>query len=117
MTSPSLILFSAHTAAPETSLPPAARVLAGHPLQTVRNVFSDPTGHFHAGTWHCEPGAWRIEYTEHEFCQIIEGRVRITDEAGQATELGPGDAFVIPAGFRGIWETLVTCRKVYAIFE
>jgi len=117
MSSPTLILFNAATAAAEHSLPPAARLLAGHPLQTVRNVFSDPSGRFHAGTWTCEPGAWRIEYTEHEFCQLIEGRVRLTDDAGHSTELGPGDALVIPAGFRGVWETLTACRKVYAIFE
>lgn len=28
-----------------------------------------------------------------------------------------GDQFVIPAGFRGTWETIETCRKIYVIFE
>jgi uncharacterized protein len=30
---------------------------------------------------------------------------------------GPGSAFLIPAGFKGSWETVETLRKYYAIFE
>lgn len=117
MTSPALVRFDAPPTAGDASLPPADRLVSGHPLQTVNNVYSDPSGRFHAGTWACDVGAWRVEYTEHEFCQLLEGRVRLTDDEGRVTELGAGDAFVIPAGFRGLWETLTPCRKVYAICE
>ena len=30
---------------------------------------------------------------------------------------GPGDCFVVPAGFEGLWEVLEDARKFYAIFE
>ena len=32
-------------------------------------------------------------------------------------DLRAGDRFVIPAGFRGTWEVLETCRKIYVTFE
>ena len=40
---------------------------------------------------------------------------RLSDEAGRSREFRVGDSFVIPAGFRGIWETLASCRKHYVI--
>jgi len=43
--------------------------------------------------------------------------VRLTASDGVAAEFGRGDAFVVPAGFTGTWETLEHARKLYAIFE
>ena len=48
---------------------------------------------------------------------MLEGRVRLTDEHGVAVEYGPGDAFVVPAGFTGTWESLEPVRKRYVIYE
>ena len=62
-------------------------------------------------------GKWRVRYTENELCVITAGRVVIEREAGERTTFGPGDAFVVPAGFTGTWEVLEDCSKVYAIFE
>jgi uncharacterized protein len=56
-----------------------------------------------------------INYTEWEFCHLIEGRATITSESGEEWHLAPGDAFVIPSGFRGTWETVETVRKHYVI--
>ncbi len=56
-------------------------------------------------------------HTEHEFCVIIEGRVRIESVTGEKHELRAGDAFVVPAGFEGIWEVTEPCKKWYSIFE
>ena len=72
---------------------------------------------FHVGFWACEPGRWAVHYTEHEYCQLLEGEARIHDGQGGQLHLKPGDQFVIPAGFVGEWETLVACRKLYVIFE
>ena len=41
----------------------------------------------------------------------------LTDADGEAQEFKAGDAFVIPAGFAGTWETIEPVRKWYAIFE
>jgi uncharacterized cupin superfamily protein len=56
-----------------------------------------------------------VNYTEDEFCYILEGRVRLTDAAGKVEEYKAGDAFMIPAGFKGTWETVEAVKKFYVI--
>jgi len=83
----------------------------------VANQYADASGQFFCGLWQGTSGRWRVRYTEHEFCVILEGRVRIESPDGERHEFQAGDAFVVPAGFTGNWEVLGTCRKWYAIFE
>ena len=104
-------------AATEVSEPAADRLIAGTPKASVTNRYADDSGQFFAGDWSSDVGKWQVEYSEHEFCHLLEGHVVLTDEAGKAWRFGPGDAWVIPAGFRGTWETLEPARKRYAIFE
>lgn len=93
------------------------KMLSGSPHQAVRNAFSDPSGQFHAGFWEALPGQWRVAYTEHEYCEILDGVIVMTDDAGYAQTVRKGDRFVIEAGYRGTWEVLEPARKVYVIFE
>lgn len=93
------------------------KLLTASPAQGLVNLYSDPGDEFHCGLWQSEPGAWRVSYSEHEFCHLLSGRVRITDEAGAAMEVAAGDSFMIPAGFSGTWEVLEPARKIYVIFE
>ncbi len=87
------------------------RIKAGHPSQTVWNHYSDPSQQFHVGFWNCAPGRWAIHYTEHEYCQLLEGDVVIHDSQGGQLALKPGNQFVIPAGFVGEWETLTPVAR------
>jgi len=108
------------TSAEEESLPlDPTRLAPGSPtpVQFVRNGFTDATGRFFGGIWRSSPGAWRVSYTENELCVLTEGRVRITDDAGHSWTYGPGDCFVMPAGFQGLWEVLESAKKFYAIYE
>jgi uncharacterized cupin superfamily protein/catechol 2,3-dioxygenase-like lactoylglutathione lyase family enzyme len=91
--------------------------IEGNPKQSVWLEYQDPTGRFCTGLWASEPGAWRIAYTEQEYCRILEGRSVITDDAGHAVRVGPGDEFTIPAGFTGTWRVLEPTRKRFVIFE
>jgi uncharacterized cupin superfamily protein len=95
----------------------ASKVEAGAPVATVANQYSDAGARFHCGVWSSTPGRWRVSYTEHEFCHLLEGRVRLVGADGTAAEFGPGDAWVIPSGWRGTWETLEAARKYYVIYE
>ena len=113
----SVLLFAGLKSPIEAFLPLAEKVLAGNPQQTVANHYSDASGQFHSGEWAGEPGCWTVNYSEHEFCYLTRGHVRITDALGVITEIKPGDAFVIPAGFKGTWEVLVSAHKYYVIFE
>ena len=114
---PGIIDFSTATAVEEVSAPSPDRLIAGHPVQSVRNLFTDSTGQFFAGTWSSTPGLWRIRYTESEFCHLLAGTVRLTDAQGTSWLFAAGASFVVPAGFTGTWEVLEPARKLYAIFE
>ncbi len=101
----------------EAANPSPENILAGIPRARVANQYTDASSQFFCGMWHSNSGKWRIRYTEHEFCVMLEGRVRIEAIGGERYEFRAGDAFVVPAGFEGSWEVLEACRKWYAIFE
>jgi len=102
---------------PDLSEPPAERLISGQPELEVRNFFTDASQQFFAGRWAASRGKWRVRYTENELCVMTKGRVVIEGAQGERAVFGPGDAFVIPAGFVGTWEVLEDCAKIYAIFE
>ena len=109
---------SAHrTQAAEPADTPPERVIAGSGHARVQNAFSGEGGRFHAGHWQAEPGRLAVNYTETELCVLLVGRVRLTDESGASRDFGPGEAFVIEAGFRGTWESIGRVTKIYAILE
>lgn len=112
-----LMLFPLAGTPVEAFMPAAGKLLSGQPAQTVANHYSDASGQFHSGEWTGEPGRWRVQYTEHEFCYVTRGRIAITDAEGQTVEVKAGDAFMVPAGFVGVWEVLEAAHKFYVIFE
>lgn len=67
------------------------------------------------GIWECTPGKVPAHYSEWEFCHLISGKVILTSEKGKKWTLKKGDAFIIPAGFKGTWETVEKVRKHYVI--
>ncbi|MCF1426883.1 MAG: cupin domain-containing protein [Shewanella sp.] len=96
---------------------PVGKLIKGNPEQIVNNQYSSPCGQFHSGTWQSGPGKWNVNYTEHEFCDILEGLSIIQDKTGNSLTVAAGDKFVIPAGFQGTWEVVDQCKKIYVIFE
>jgi len=101
----------------EVSELPAERLIAGAPELQVRNFFTDSSQQFFAGRWSASLCKWRVRYTENELCVMTAGRVTIESATGERSSFGPGDAFVVPAGFVGTWEVLEDCAKIYAVFE
>lgn len=95
--------------------------VAGHAAKEIKtetqNHYTDPTEQFFAGFWSSSIGAKSVNYTEEEVCVILEGRVRLTDLNGNAKEFGAGSTFVLPAGFKGTWETLQPIKKIYVIWQ
>ncbi len=115
MTSPKIIRIGANPPAPETSRP--ANVLSGDPVTTLQNYYTDSSGRFFAGVWESTAGKWAVDYQEEELCVLLSGVARLTSTEGDAQTFRAGDAFVIPRGFKGTWETLEPLRKIYAIYE
>ncbi len=112
-----IVDFAQAGTAAEHYCPAAEKVLKGDPEQSVRNHYSSPCGQFSTGIWEGAVGQWTVNYTEHEYCEILQGVSVLRDADGNAKTVRAGDRFVIPAGFSGTWEVLETCRKVYVIFE
>ena len=112
-----VLIFPDPTTGGESYLPAAEKIIAGNPRQTLWMQYTDPTGQFCTGIWRGEPGKWRIHYTEEEFCQMTEGVSILTNDAGETFTLRAGDSFVVPKGFSGTWEVVVTSTKRFVIFE
>ena len=114
-----VILFKQQTTPAETDHPRAERKLDGNPLRTTWNHFTNDSGEVYSGVWGSEVGSWKIVFGEREdeFFYVTEGRCRVIDEAGNVSEAGPGDALVIPAGFKGVFEVVEPMKKHYVIVE
>ena len=93
------------------------KMLAGSPKQILSNHYSNPSGEFHVGFWEAEVGIWNVNYTEFEYCEILQGKIRMVDELGTEQIVSKGDRFVIEAGYKGTWDVQEYAKKVYVIFE
>ena len=62
-----------------------------------------------------DAGQGSIDYVEWEFCHFIAGKAVLTNDKGRIWTLKAGDAFIIPAGFKGTWEKVEKVRKHYVI--
>lgn len=112
---PHIIRFGTNVPAPETASPDG--VVSGNPVTTLYNYYTDVDGRFFAGVWESTSGKWRVHYTEYEFCALLAGKAIVTADDGTSETFSAGDAFVIPAGFTGTWETVESVRKLYAIYQ
>jgi len=95
----------------------AKKVIAGAPKTSTRNDYSNAKGKFHCGVWTSSKGSWNVKYGEDEFIVLLAGVVKLTPTGGKAKTYKAGDAFVIPKGFVGTWETVEPIRKYYAIAQ
>jgi uncharacterized cupin superfamily protein len=114
---PQVISFQEPGAPLESFRPAADRILAGDPAQQAAILFSSEDGRFTSGVWSCEPGSWRVVFTENEFCHLLEGVVTVIGDDGSRRTFRAGDAFATRAGFTGIWEVTEAARKWFACYE
>lgn len=84
---------------------------------TATTDFTDATGALTCGTWRSAPGRLDVNYRRNEFCLLLEGEVHLTDAAGRCEVFRAGDAFVVPAGFTGVWEMPVPVVKYYVLHD
>ena len=72
-----------------------------------------------AGVWECEVGRWRIVFpaNEQEYFFVISGLARLHGPDGVVTDIGPGQACVIPPGFVGEFEVVEPVRKHFVVVE
>jgi uncharacterized protein len=107
--------FETETAQREDFAPETDRIVRGSPNGEVRNAYESGDGEKLIGEWSCSAGAWRVHYTEWEYCRILDGMVRLTSDDGTVVEAGAGGNLVIEPGFQGLWENVTPVRKLYVI--
>ena len=112
-----IVMRSAGQSAPavETGTPRPETLLAGACKTRTWNHFTGEHDRLYCGIWESTPGKVKVDYREWEFCHFISGKAVLTNEAGKRWTLKAGDAFIIPAGFKGTWETVEKVRKHYVI--
>ena len=68
------------------------------------------------GIWECTAGDFTAERKgTTEICTILSGSVTLEVEGRDPQRFGPGDVFVTPSGWKGIWRVHETLRKHYTI--
>jgi uncharacterized cupin superfamily protein len=93
------------------------KIISGQPKSAYKILYTSKTEEFTAGIYECTAGKWKTSYAEDEFCTLIEGTVRLTNDKGEMMEFAAPDSFVIPSGFSGTWEPLSHLRKFFVIYE
>lgn len=76
------------------------------------------SGRVHTGIWEATPGEHRsIKNESLEFCHLLSGKIELIEDGQPPQSFVAGDSFVMKPGYRGIWRTLETVRKIYVIVE
>jgi len=112
-----LVLKTKGKGAPKVEVGAAdpAKLVKGKYKTKTWNHFTGEDDRLYCGIWESTPGKVQIAYEEWEFCHFIQGKAVLTNDKGKKWTLRKGDAFVIPAGFKGTWETVKKVRKHYVI--
>ncbi|MBC6440168.1 MAG: DUF861 domain-containing protein [Rhodospirillales bacterium] len=116
------ITYSTHgpadTGMPEWEKIPADALLAGDPVQSGHNYFTDETGTLTSGVWHCTPMTSKTgPYDVNEYMLVLEGAVTMIHDDGTRDTVCAGESFVIPKGTPCVWEQTEDIRKFYVIHD
>ena len=101
---------------PVASVPALERLVAGDPSFLTWALVEAKDGRVRTGIWQATPGeTLSIKGESYEFCHILDGVVELTEEGKAPLTCRKGDSFVMKPGFRGIWKTIETVRKIYVV--
>jgi hypothetical protein len=94
---------------------PAGWVLEGAPAPRGYVALPSAPGRPAAGVWECGAGRFAYRFERDETVYVLEGAVRVTDEAGHERALGPGDFAHFPRGASSVWSVAERLRKVFVL--
>lgn len=67
--------------------------------------------------WQSKAGALKVDsYPHDEFVYVLEGQLVTIDKSQTRREFKPGDTFVIPKGWAGVWEMKTDFKKLYVTY-
>jgi uncharacterized cupin superfamily protein len=90
-------------------------VVEGTPTMKTAVQHTTADGKVLSGTWQATPGTYHATYSDYEFVHMIAGRIVITPDGGAPVEVGPGDAFVVEADFKGTWKIIEAVTKHFVV--
>ena len=91
---------------------PSAEPLTGE-IMTRAKVFLDNET-VTSGTWECEPGASRWEFTTRgEVIYVLKGSMTVHEPV----TLTAGSSCIFPIGWKGVWTVHETLRKVFVVYR
>ena len=98
---------------------PSAEPLTGTILTRSQVFFTSPDEKILSGTWECEPGASRWEFTGRgEIIHVLSGRMTVQrDGEDEGVELTAGSSAVFELGWCGTWTVHETLRKVFVVYK
>ncbi|MFM7878884.1 MAG: cupin domain-containing protein [Acidimicrobiaceae bacterium] len=95
---------------------PSAEPLTGEIMTRAKVFLDNPT--VTAGTWECEPGASRWEFTTRgEVIYVLSGRMTVHQDGDDPVELTAGSSCIFPIGWKGTWTVHETLRKVFVVYR
>ena len=115
MSHPTAVRFPAPDANPSTANLDGWVVTDGTPSMKTWVQHTSHDGSMISGTWEATPGSYHATYSAYEFVHIMEGEITITPDGGTPVHVGPGDAFVIEANFKGTWKIEKAVRKHFCV--
>lgn len=88
------------------------------PVQRDNIVFTNDAGNMFVGMWDSTPFESELKpFPCHEFVQLLEGKVTITEGDGTTNHFQAGDTFFIPMGTVCSWKTTEYIKKFYSILD
>lgn len=88
------------------------------PLQHDHIIFTNDAGNMFVGMWDSTPFESESRpFPCHEFVQLLEGEVLITEADGTTHQFKAGDTFFVPMGTVCKWKTTEYIKKFYSILD
>ncbi|UNK40692.1 cupin domain-containing protein (plasmid) [Shinella sp. H4-D48] len=95
---------------------PKPTSIAGDQMEATLALWSSANGQMETGIWECTPGRFTADRSQNaEICYLLSGRVTLHNGDGTSRDIGPGEMFVLPLGWRGEWTIHEQTRKIYTM--
>jgi uncharacterized protein len=97
---------------------PSAEPLSGDITTRSHLFFTSPDEKILSGTWECEPGQSRWEFTTRgEVIYVLSGAMTVQRDGGDAHHLTAGSSAIFELGWCGTWTVTDTIRKVFVVYK
>jgi uncharacterized cupin superfamily protein len=98
------------------ALAPKPTSIEGEQQEAALTLWTSADGKMETGIWECTPGRFTADRSDNaEICHILSGRVTLHNADGTSQEIGVGEMFALPLGWRGEWTIHEQTRKIYTM--